>query len=370
MMLLVVMSAALGWWLTPHLCRIFDQRVGQRRLRGVPITTVASPSLLPSPSQAFSDADLCESLAMTIRSGVSAHHALEKLSANNVLPSEFSMVVAEKSERPLQEILRQFRERAQQSRHSLLATLLLQSYRYGSLEPFALDIAAQTLRNNEQRNTRVLSATAQARITARLLTLLPPLALLMGVFISATVRSSIQRPVVLGLICTGFCLNGAGFMWMRGITQSVENTSQPTALQELLTSTTISSHAGDSLVASIESWAEVNATGKRVVERLHQGEPLSHALSPLEDNSGPLGQMVKRLLIENHQAGTPLLDVVGRLKQDVEAETSRRTEIQLQQMSTKLTVPIVFCLLPAFLLLVLIPVAIASIGTLPTSSVL
>lgn len=155
---------------------------------------------------------------------------------------------------------------------------------------------------------------------------------------------------------------------MRLMMQSIEESSRPSALEELLTSTTISVHAGDALTSAMQRWGGVNSLGQQVELRLHNGDSLSRALIPLEDECPHFGPVVRRLLVENHQAGSSLTDVLVRLKSDLETDSSRRTEILMHQLSTKLTVPVVLCILPAFLILALMPVAIASLGSLPSPS--
>ena len=369
-MLHAAMVAVASWWCIPRFFRLLDARLGRQRLYRESVSTRTFASASNNTSPLLGEAEIFDSLAMAVRSGVNARDALDALAADCTLPQEFTDVLSLQPSLPLQQTLIALQQIAINSQWSLVASLLLQSYRHGSLDPSALDIAAQTIRDNNRRKDRLLAATAQARITIRILTSLPLATLALGFLMSSVLRASLQHVAVVLLLLLGLLLNCGGFLWMKFIAGSVNATSRPNALQELLTSTAISINSGDSLAEAIERWHGVNSVGRRVVERVRNGEILAQALAQLEHDCGSMGQTVKRLLIDSHLSGGSVAEVVARLKNDVEAESSRRTEVLLQQISTKLALPLVVCILPAFLLLALMPIAMASIGSLPSPSAL
>lgn len=366
-MVQLLLTVVFSWWFIPRFCRLCDQRCGRFRLYAVlhsPVVTRKTP--MTQTQQKHKSAEIFESLAMSVRSGIHPLVALENLAIQGGLPQSFAHVVMRQPMPPLQQLLTQLRESTVNTHQEILADLLLQSYRHGSLQPAALDVAAHTIRTNESRKARLITATAHARITVRVLSSLPAGVLVISCLFSAQVRHSLQEPLGLMLLFIGVVLNCVGYMWMRGISRSVDRLSRPSTLHQLLTSASISVEAGDSLSAAIEQWRHINPIGRACAENLSSGETLPTALLPLADDCGPLGHVVRRLLIESHQAGTPLAGVVSRLRNDVEADSDRTIAESVQQMSTRLTLPIVFCTLPSFLLLALMPVAIASLGSLPS----
>lgn len=367
-MTLIVLSVAFSWLLFPRLCLFFDRRIAQHAFTAPSSEQPAHPQATPRQESHFSDAEILESLAMRIRGGMNAQSALQEMTQSQELPEILRQVLQTHYSEPLDTTLVRFQAAAANSQYSDLATLLLQSCRYGTLEPVALDEAARTVRATKQQTSRLLLASAQARFTVKALTSLPLLSVAAGILFSSTFRSSLQQPTFLVIVAVGMFLNCVGYIWMKNITTSVQDLARPSALQQLVTSMSVSLHAGDSLLTAIDKWNGVNSVGTEIAQHLSQGDSLARALMPLERDCGNAGRTVRRLLIDNHQMGTPLTELVQRLQEDVESEISLRTNIAIQHMTTKLTFPVVFCVLPAFLVLALLPVVIASFASLPSTS--
>ena len=367
-MLHLVMSVVVSWWAVPRVGRLYDQRVTRQRFQHQQ-TVVDSPTRQHHPTKEIDTAEVFDLLAMKIRSGIDARHALDVLANDRMLPKELELILCEKSELPLEKVLITFRNVTRSSSHELLATLLLQAYRHQSLEPSALDLAAQCARDTTQRVQRVRAATAHSRLTLRILTVMPIAALALSAVVSSTMRRALIRPLSLTLILFGTLLDVGGWIWMRNITSSVEKLADPTDLHQLLTSMSISLTAGDSLLIALDRSGDVNSLGFEISTSLAHGNSLAQALQYLDDRHGQLGNTVKRVLLDNQRAGTSLIDVVGRLLHDSGAKLNHQVDTRIQQLSTALTLPTVFCVLPAFLLLALMPVAIASFGALPASAV-
>jgi len=366
-MLHLLMTIVGSWWVIPRACRLSDRRLCRKRSG---LIVRESLAVSPGSVRRLSDvngAEIFESLSMMIRSGINSREALEQLARDNRLPSDMASMLFHNPDVPLRQLLDQFRQHCAPS-SSRVAQLLSMSYRHGSLDPSALDAAARRVRDDELHTSRIVVATAQARITTRILTGLPVALLVLGCCLSSTVRSVLQQPGVLVFVFIGFVFDAAGLVWMRAISRSVTAQSRPTPLHELMASTAFSLQSGDSLMAAIEQWSAVNSVGARVSQELTAGSSLSDSLRVLHDECGERGHMVRRLLLDNHQAGTPAAHIVSQLQNDIENDISRITNTGLQQLTTKLTLPIVFCVLPAFLSLALMPVAVASMGALPSPS--
>lgn len=367
-MLHLVISVVVSWWAIPRVTRWCDQRLVHQRIRRDD-TAETLATLQRLPSREGDVAEIFELLAIKIRGGTNSRHALDLLADANIIPARLSEVVRQQPMLPLQQVLSQFCETAETESDSLIATLLLQAYRQQSLEPAALDKAAQSIRDNSKRSHRIRTATAHARLTLRILTVLPIAALVAGIIFSSTVRYSITQPGPLLFVVIGVLLDVSAWIWMHNIATSIEKLARPTELQQLLTNVSISVTAGDSLVKALERSGETNSLGRLISQSLARGYSLSEALKHLDETDGSLGHTTKRLLLDTYHSGTPVMEVVQRLLNDAEAESMRQCDIRIQQLSTKLTLPTVFCVLPAFLLLALMPVAIASFGALPASTI-
>jgi len=363
-MLHLVMSVVVSLWAFPRVTQWCDQRLAQHRIHRRDVHEI-SATIRHSSSDDNDAAEIFELLAIKIRGGMNAGRALQILADANVIPARLGKVVRQQPLLPLQQVLTQFSAMATTESELLIATLLLQAYRQQSLEPSALDMAAQFVRDNSRRTNRIQAATAHARLTLRILTALPIVSLVAGILFSTTVRQSITQPGPLLFVAIGGFLDASAWVWMHNIAVSVAKSGQPTELHQLLTCVSISVTAGDSLVAALERSGTTNSLGLLISQTLTQGGSLSEALGLLDKVGGSLGSTAKRLLLDTHRSGTPVMDVVQRLVNDVEAESTRQCDIGIQQLSTKLVLPTVFCVLPAFLLLALMPVAIASFGAFP-----
>lgn len=368
-MLQILLSGVLAWIVTPRFCRWCDHVVAARRVAGACRNSDSeTPHVMHSRSQPDNSIELFEALAIAIRSGVHSHSALVSVASHQHFPPSFSHLVETHSEHPLPHILRLLHEAAENTHQRQIAALLAQSFRDNTFQPFALDLAAETLRSSRQLATQSLAASAQARTTMRLLTVMPVLVFIVGLFASSTLRDFVQRPAVIGLLLFGLFLNLMAYQWMTRLVRSVSHHHELTGLQELLTSAAISVRSGASLQQALQEWEPLNPVGHSVTLRLSEGASIAHALSPLTDSFGETGTMVRQLIVDSAHSGTPLADLFSRLLDDVHSESLRQTTIAIQQLSTKLTLPLVFCVLPSFLLLALMPIAIVSIGSLPSLS--
>jgi tight adherence protein B len=89
--------------------------------------------------------------------------------------------------------------------------------RYGGPAAAPLERAAATLRAREAVLAEQRAHSAQARLSARVLTLLPVAVLALLATTDATVRTAIVTPAGATVVIVGAALNGVGSLWMRGI---------------------------------------------------------------------------------------------------------------------------------------------------------
>lgn len=89
--------------------------------------------------------------------------------------------------------------------------------------------------------------------------------------------------------------------------------------------------------------------------RRHRGQRLVDALDALPDLLGPTGQCVLDALAASERYGQPLLPSLERLAADGRAARRRRHEERARQLPVRLSIPLVLCTLPAFVLLTIVP---------------
>jgi hypothetical protein len=100
-----------------------------------------------------------------------------------------------------------------------------------------------------------------------------------------------------------------------------------------------------------------------VVEREGRGEPLADALDRLGAHHEPLRPLATALS-GAERYGAALLPALERAGADARNRRRRRAEEAARALPVKLLFPLVLCILPAFCLLTVVPVLLASLPRL------
>lgn len=102
----------------------------------------------------------------------------------------------------------------------------------------------------------------------------------------------------------------------------------------------------------------------RVVARLDQGQRFADALDELAVAVPPARPAVD-LLATADRYGLPLAPVLDRLADEARAQRRRLGEAQARELPVRLAFPLVCCTLPSFAVLTVVPIVVASLGSLP-----
>lgn len=359
-------ATSLVWVSSSSVFRLFDRLIARARVNSSDCVTL-SLERVPIPTIYFSHADVCDALATAIRAGHHPLDALTSLASENMCPPILRHVFSavERSEHPLDHTLKTLQSDSRGTTNELLTLLLLLSCRAGTFSAIALNTAASCLRDEETAMADIRVGTAHARITSRILTTLPLASLVFGYVASPSLRHAIQSPGLLALLCVGLGLNVAGWLWMQSIADGVVERSTSDSLQTFTFALCVSLQAGHSLISACQSWAHISPLGESVATQLAHGVPLHIAVSEVAQHFGPQGHALCRALVESSESGTPLASVASRLFSEEQQDTKRRVETRLRQLPTKLSLPIVFCVLPSFLLIALMPFVLIGLTSLP-----
>jgi tight adherence protein C len=85
------------------------------------------------------------------------------------------------------------------------------------------------------------------------------------------------------------------------------------------------------------------------------GASWDDALREAGDRTPPIHPLTDALRTST-RLGTPVVDALGRLAQEVRADVRRHAEARARTVPVRLLFPLVFCILPAFALLTVVPV--------------
>ena len=370
------MAIALVCFATPRFFRLVDMHEMQRRLNDADLMTedVKPPLALPRQlridiSPVLDFAALCESLARATRSGASPHDALlvslQRHQFHHPCWSAlFDDVAALQS---CDSSLATARETVEpRSNDAQCLSLLESAMVHGNFVPSALDHASSVLRDRAACSAELAVAASQAQLSARLLSMLPFVLLGGAILVSSQFRSSLWSLIVLCPLFLGFILNRVGWRWISSlISRAVHD--EPDDIGQLTEHLCVSLRTGLSMTHACERWRTVSPTGNAVADLISAGAPLEEALLPLATTHPISGKNLGHTIVEAERDGLPILDTVMRLATDHRMERRRQIDTRIRQLPTRLSIPLVLCVLPSFLLLSVAPLVLASLSQLSVS---
>ena len=369
-------ALVLIWFSTPRFFHLFDVSEMQRRLHSDDFIREVAKSSHPSSrhqqketSPVHDFAALCESLARTTRSGTAPHDALLTSLQRHPFQHPCWLVLLDDvtAMRSCESALATARESAQPDSNDAQCISLLQSAMvHGNFVPSALDHASSVLRDHAACNAELAVAASQAQLSARLLSALPFLLLGGAILVSSQFRSSLWSPIVLYPLLVGVVLNRIGWRWITSlITRAVHD--QPDDIGQLTEHLCVSLRTGLSMTFACERWRSVSPLGNSVADLISAGAPLEEALLPLANLHPITGKNLGHTIVEAERDGLPILDTVTRLATDHRNERRRQIDTRIRQLPTRLSIPLVLCVLPSFLLLSVAPLVLASLSHLSVS---
>ena len=103
------------------------------------------------------------------------------------------------------------------------------------------------------------------------------------------------------------------------------------------------------------------------VREMHDGGRFSDALRVLERRLGPRIRPLVDALDSGHRLGVPLEAIVDRLAHDARLARQRLLDRSARELTIELSLPLVVCVLPSFLVLVVVPTLIGTLSRLDIS---
>lgn len=100
---------------------------------------------------------------------------------------------------------------------------------------------------------------------------------------------------------------------------------------------------------------------------IHDGGRFADALRILDRRLGPRARPLVEALDAGHRLGVPLDDVVERLADDARSARQQVLERSARELTIELSLPLVVCVLPSFLVLVIVPTLVGTLSRLDIS---
>jgi len=345
------------------------QRFG-RVQHAVPTESVSKEQIRPARSESWSHADCLEALSRSSRHNSTATDTLLALPAH--IPTVIADVV--QSLRTQHSVTSALNTAALRTTHEDDRTalwLLHAALVHGFFIPQALDRGAVVLREIATARDELAVASAQSRLSARILTFIP---IALATF--AAIVSEDARETMFGtangfvVLCVGFGLSWLGWRWIRRIISRV--TADPldhAALIAVIDAFAVSLRAGLTISQSFErvtnlAPASVRTQCEHVARSLHHGMSLSEAITPLREVFGSRSAVFLDMVLSADSDGLPLVNLIDRLSEEARRQRQRDTDIRIRQVPAKLTFPLVFCILPSFIVLTMFPIVSSSFSSL------
>ncbi len=109
---------------------------------------------------------------------------------------------------------------------------------------------------------------------------------------------------------------------------------------------------------------ELRAAVEAVLQRVDRGDRFADALPELSARLGPCIAPLVDGFAAADRDGLPLGPVLERLAADARAQRRRQLDALARQLPVRLSVPLVLCTLPSFVLMAVVPLLLAALSSL------
>lgn len=215
--------------------------------------------------------------------------------------------------------------------------------------PFApvLDRIALALRSMNELSRKREVLLAGPRTTVRLIAWLPIVAIGVGFLFGFDPLPVFLTPFGAGLLVVGFTLQLAGIRWARALTARVEAEDRVAGLECEL------------MWIALSGGASPESALPRVADAVSD-----HRAEWIEFRSLCRGEPLDRALREATRAGVPASSLLQSAASEERAKVQARLETEAERLSVRILIPLAVCILPAFVILGVVPVIITLFGGL------
>ncbi|CAN5615674.1 type II secretion system F family protein [soil metagenome] len=251
-----------------------------------------------------------------------------------------------------------------------------------SAEP--LDRASATLHRRAAARCERRVHSAQAEMSAKVLTLLPLGVLALLVATDADVRQALGRPIVQICLALGLALNATGWWWMRRIIAHPDRAPRRLARRRLHAAGRALPEGIELLVSCLHAgltptqWVEhvlndlppaLRPAFESLNHRLRRGQRFADAIGALPAHIGAEAHALADSLGAAERYGLPLGPVLDRLAAEAVDARRRHGEADARRLPVRLSFPLVATTLPSFVLIAIAPAVVGALSTLTVPTV-
>lgn len=308
------------------------------------------------------DAAVLDSIGRELRLGSSLHASIAAAIARHEHRRwEWLALVARNGDCLLDAIHSHLRATPQQDSKRTRVDLALQSILAaadGADAVRAVEGAARSLRAMAAIAHESRSAVAHTRTSISVLTWIPPVLLAIVVLRDGGARSFLVSGGGLACLIGAALLHFLGRRWVRRLSQQA--TTITSALPDFIDLIVVHLRAGKPpalafISASRAAHGDIATAACEVSERVHSGERFIDALEAHRHGFGLAAQPLIDALIDTERDGLSPRELFERVAGDAHAQRRRDAETRVRALPVRLTLPLVCCILPAYVLLTVVP---------------
>lgn len=206
------------------------------------------------------------------------------------------------------------------------------------------------LRDSEAARRDIRIALAGPRATARIVTGLPVVAVLLGLLMGVDLLATVATPLGAGAIGCGLVLVAIARRWMRRLLRAAEPPPPTVGL------------ALDLLAVAAGGGGSPEAAAALVVEELRRVQ-LAPASDAHADGSGAGTGALEALVRLSRAAGAPLGELARADATEARAVARAAARETAERLAVRLMLPLGACILPAFLLLGVVPMIVGLLSS-------
>ena len=230
----------------------------------------------------------------------------------------------------------------------------------------AVEAAARTLRVTATITAESRTAVAHTKASINVLTWVPLVLATWLIARDERARAFFVSTAGFACLLIGVALHWVGRRWVQRLTVSAARVDSD--VPDFVDVVSVYLRSGQPpalafLQASDTAPGTIGVAARAVAERVHNGERFVDVLTSLRSAFGLHAQPMIDALIDTERDGLAPRELFDRLATDAHAQRRRDADMRIRALPVRLTLPLVGCILPAYVLLAVVPLLASQLSS-------
>ena len=230
----------------------------------------------------------------------------------------------------------------------------------------AVEAAARTLRVTATITAESRTAVAHTKASINVLTWVPLVLATWLIARDERARAFFVSTAGFACLLIGVLLHWVGRRWVQRLTVSAARVDSD--VPDFVDVVSVYLRSGQPpalafLQASDTAPGTIGVAARAVAERVHNGERFMDVLTSLRSAFGLHAQPMIDALIDTERDGLAPRELFDRLATDAHAQRRRDADMRIRALPVRLTLPLVGCILPAYVLLAVVPLLASQLSS-------